>query len=165
VTVAIIKRNSPNQSPRPEGSFIDAIILHADAGKSDIGTISWIQRPESKVSYHYLVGRTGTVYQFVPDDRKAWHAGVSSFEGRAFCNNYSLGVSFANDQKGEPFTALQLSAGVELVAELCRTYEIPLNRITTHAAVSPGRKTDPGKLFPLHDFLARVGSILALPPT
>ena len=110
MSVAIIKRNSPNQSPRPEGFSIDVIVLHADAGTSDIGTISWIQRAESKVSYHYLVGRTGTVYQFVPDDRKAWHAGVSSFEGRKFCNNYSLGVSFANDQKGEAFTALQLAA-------------------------------------------------------
>jgi len=160
VSVAIIKRNSPNQSPRPEGFSIDVIVLHADAGTSDIGTISWIQRAESKVSYHYLVGRTGTVYQFVPDSEKAWHAGVSSFEGRKFCNNYSLGVSFANDQKGEAFTELQLSAGVELVAELCRTYEIPLNRITTHAVVSPGRKHDPGPLFPLENFLTRVAALL-----
>ena len=161
MTIAIIKRDSPNQSPRPEGFSVDVIVLHADAGKSDAGTISWIQSPESKVSYHYLCGRDGKVYQFVPDERKAWHAGVSSFEGRAFCNNYSLGVSFANDQKGEAFTPAQIDAGVELVADLCRIYEIPLKRITTHAVVSPGRKHDPGPLFPLHEFLARVGAILA----
>lgn len=161
MTVAVTRRKSPNQNARPDGAAISLVVLHADAGKSDQGTISWIQSPDSKVSYHYLIGRDGKVYQFVDDLEKAWHAGVSSFEGRPFCNNYSLGVAFANDQKGEAFTDEQIDTGVELVADLCRTYDIPLKRITTHAAVSPGRKHDPGNKFPLGAFLARVGAILA----
>lgn len=161
MTLPIIHKRSPNHSARPEGVAIDCIVLHADAGKTDQGTIEWVTRAESKVSYHYLVTRQATVYQFVPDSEKAWHAGVSTFKGRAFCNNYSIGVAFANNQAGEAFGAQQLDVGVQLVADLCRTYDIPLQRITTHALVSPGRKTDPGELFPLDDFLARVGAILA----
>jgi len=159
MTVAIIKRTSPNQSARPIG--IDCIVLHADAGKTDAGTVSWILSPDSKVSYHYLIGRDGKVYQFVDDAAKAWHAGVSSFEGRKFCNDFSLGVSFANDQKGESFTAAQIDVGVQLVADLCRTYDISLKRVTTHAVVSPGRKHDPGPQFGYEAFIARVGAILA----
>jgi N-acetyl-anhydromuramyl-L-alanine amidase AmpD len=159
--MTVIKYPSPNQSARPDGTAIDCIVIHADAGKTDQGTISWILKRKSNVSYHYLVTRQGVVYQFVDDDQKAWHAGVSEFKGRKFCNNYSIGVSFANDQKGEAFTSGQVDAGVALVADLCRTYGIPVERVTTHAVVSPGRKVDPGPLFPWATFTARVGAILA----
>jgi N-acetyl-anhydromuramyl-L-alanine amidase AmpD len=116
--------------------------------------------PESKVSYHYLVGRSGTVYQFVADNRRAWHAGVSTYRGQSDCNNFTLGVSFANNQKGEPFPPDQITAGAELVALLCLRHGIPVDRITTHAAVSPGRKTDPGKLFNLPHFIDSVNAEL-----
>jgi N-acetylmuramoyl-L-alanine amidase len=160
MTVATRRAASPNQSARPDGTAIDCIVLHADAGMTDEGTVSWIKSAESKVSYHYLVGRTGTVWQFVDDLEKAWHAGVSTFQGRAFCNNYSIGVAFANNQKGEAFTASQVAVGAQLVADLCRTYGIPVERITTHAVVSPGRKHDPGPLFAFDSFIARVKTLL-----
>lgn len=159
-----VYRRSPNFGRRPEGTVVDCIVLHADAGRSDAGTVSWIMAPASKVSYHFLVGRNGTIYQFVQAHLRAWHAGVSSFSGRQNVNDFSLGVAFANDQRGEPFSAAQLAAGVELVAGLCQSYKIPLRRITTHAAISPGRKHDPGPLFPLETFLADVGARLATPP-
>lgn len=147
---------SPNYGDRPPGVTPSCVVLHADAGKTDKGTVDWIGRPESKVSYHYLIGRDGMVYQFVSEAKKAWHAGISSFDGVPFCNDYSIGVSFANNQKGEKFTAAQIDVGVELVARICRRYDIPIHRITTHAIVSPGRKHDPGVLFPIKDFLLRV---------
>jgi len=162
--MTVIQKPSPNQSPRKEGSVISALILHADAGKSDAGTIHWLQDPASKVSYHYLIGRDGKVYQFVPDARTAWHAGVSTFEGVANCNEYTLGIAFANDQLGEAFTAAQLDSGVVLVTGRCLAHNIKLTRITTHAVVAPGRKHDPGPLFPLNDFLARIGAQLAHTP-
>ena len=147
---------SPHFNSRPAGTIIDCIVLHADASTSDSGTLSWFRDPVSKVSYHYLIGRSGHIWQIVEDRRRAWHAGVSTFAGRANCNDYSLGVSFSNAQNGEAFTPQALRAGVELVAKLCREHSIPVNRITTHALVSPGRKHDPGPLFPLGDFLADV---------
>lgn len=159
--MTIIPRPSPNHGKRPAGVAIDCLVLHADAGRSEEGTLSWLANPESKVSYHYLVGRTGTVYQCVPDARRAWHAGVSTFQGRPNVNDYSLGVSFANDQRGEPFRAAQLAAGVQLVADLCAKHAIPLTRITTHATIAPGRKHDPGPLFKLPEFLAAVSEAIA----
>lgn len=164
MTVTIIRKPTPNSSHRPTRAAIDCVVIHADAGASDAGTVAWIGRADAEVSYHYLIGRDGKVYQFVDDAEKAWHAGKSIFHGRANCNDYSIGVSFANNQKGEPFTSAQIAAGVELVAELCRRHCIPITRVTTHAAVSPGRKTDPGPLFPLDDFIERVGQALAVAP-
>lgn len=155
-------QRSPNQNARPEGVRVDAIVLHADAGQTDAGTISWLVSPVSKVSYHYLIGRDGSVHQFVADDQRAWHAGKSAWQGRADCNSYSIGVSFANDQSGEPFKPAALAAGVQLVADLCAKHRIPLVRVFTHAACAtpPGRKHDPGPLFPLAKFLTDVGARL-----
>lgn len=152
---------SPNFGRRPDGARVDCLVLHADASRSEVGTIEWIRRPESKVSYHYLIHRDGAITQFVPGAMRAWHAGASAFQGRVNVNDFSLGVAFSNDQRGEPFRVAQLQAGVELVADLCWEYRIPLPRITTHAAIAPGRKTDPGPLFPLAAFLTDVGAEVA----
>lgn len=164
---AIISRPSPNHGPRPVGTVIDCVVIHADAGRTDEGTLGWLSSRESKVSYHKLIGRDGRVYQCVPDSRRAWHAGVSSFEGRARCNDYSIGVAFANDQKGEPINDIQWRAGVEIVARLCEKHNIPLKRVTTHAVVSPGRKTDPDHppgTFDLRRFVADVAERMAHTP-
>lgn len=159
----IIQKPSPNHNARPAGVSISAIILHADASGSEAGTISWIQSPTSKVSYHYLIGRKGEVWQFVADDRRAWHAGVSSFEGKPDCNAYSIGVSFSNLCDGrEPYTPVALQVGVDLCAELiARHPAITVARIATHEAIAlpPGRKHDPGHLFPLANFLSRVAGM------
>jgi N-acetylmuramoyl-L-alanine amidase len=156
----IVQRPSPNCSQRPPSARITAVIVHADAGTTEEGTLSWIctkhPNPKDNVSYHYLIGRDGTIYQCVADAMKAWHAGLSTFRGQADCNTYSLGVSFANNQQGEPFPADQVIAGAELVALLCLRHEVPVDRITTHAKVSPGRKRDPGDLFPWSAFLSHV---------
>ena len=154
-------QRSPHYNKRPAGTVIDCLVLHADAGTSEAGTISWILSPQSKVSYHYLVGRDGTVTQFVPDELRAWHAGASVFRDRKNVNDFSLGVSFANHQRGEGFKAAQLAAGRALVADLIWKHKIPLARITTHAAISPGRKFDPGPLFALATFLTDVGAEIA----
>lgn len=156
----IIQKPTPHFNSRPLGVKADCLIIHADAGKSDEGTIGWIGSPTSKVSYHYLIGRDGRVYQFVPDAMRAWHAGVSTFNGVPNCNDYSIGVSFANDQAGERFAPVAVDAGVALCAMLCGRNGIGISRITTHAIVSPGRKHDPGPLFPWLPFLARVGAVL-----
>lgn len=157
----IAYRRSPNFGRRPAGAVVDCIVLHADAGKTESGTIAWICDPASKVSYHYLVHRDGAITQLVPADMRAWHAGASSYQGRKNVNDISLGVAFGNDQRGEPFRPAQIAAGVALVADLCWEYRIPLTRITTHAAIAPGRKVDPGPLFPLAQFLVDVGAELA----
>jgi N-acetyl-anhydromuramyl-L-alanine amidase AmpD len=144
--VKIQERPSPNWNQRPHGVIVDAVVLHADASPSTAQSLSWILRREAKVSYHYLIGRFGDVYECVAPERRAWHAGKSAFMGRPDCNNYSIGVSFGNRQDGEPFTEAQYQRGAELCRELMLRYPaITPERITTHSHVSPGRKLDPDK--------------------
>lgn len=161
----LIPLKSPNQNARPVGTIIDTIVLHADASAKARASIDWIERSEARVSYHTLIDRNGTVYTFVPLARRAWHAGVSSFMGRPNCNDYSIGVSFANRNDGkELITEAQLSVGAAVCASYMRLYPaITLDRITTHAIVSPGRKTDPCPPFDMEAFRELVAAELASP--
>jgi len=149
---------SPNRSSR-RGTPIKMIVIHGDAGKTDGGTVAWIKDPASKVSYHYLVGRASGIYQFVPEEEKAWHAGTSAWTSCTVGNSVnasSIGVSFANDSI-ELFRDAQIAAGAKLVAAICQRHAIPLHLIRSHAEVSPGRKTDPWAHFPWMLFWSELG--------
>jgi len=135
-------RPSPNHSPR--SGAVTAIILHADASAKIESSLDWVRREESKVSYHVMVGRNGLTFCVVNPDRKAWHAGVSTMDGQPDVNRFSVGVCLSNRTDGvEPFPMTQRGAAADVCAALCLHYRIPVARITTHAAVAPGRKTDP----------------------
>lgn len=152
-------RPSPNYGSRPAGTIVDTIVLHADGSRVISATLDWIRRPEAKVSYHYVVGRLGHIYECVQTNRRAWHAGKSAFHGRPDVNDYSVGVCFSNSQRGEPFTPEALAAGARLCSWLMlRHPAITLERITTHQAIAlpPGRKVDPGPLFGFDAFIERV---------
>ena len=155
-------RPSPNYNNRPEGTIVDMIVLHADASKSLRGSLDWIRDPRSRVSYHYLIGRLGNVYECVQPSKRAWHAGKSAYQGRPDCNDHSIGVCLSNDQLGEPFTEAAIEAAIRLCAALILRHPgITVDRITTHAdvALPKGRKHDPGPLFPLATFLDRVRAL------
>lgn len=139
-------RRSPNRKPRARGVVPTLIVLHASAGKSDAGDLSWICSPQSKVSYHYLVTRDGAVHELVDPSEQAWHAGDSAYKGRTFCNGFSIGVAWANRHDGtEMLTGGQLTAMRGLLAHLLKRFP-SVTAIATHAEVSPGRKTDPEKI-------------------
>jgi AmpD protein len=99
------------------------------------------------VSYHVITGRTGIVYETVDPNDRAWHAGVSSFNGVPDCNSYSVGVCLSNAQDGvEQFTEAALRSAAQYVAYLMSKYPaITLQNITEHSVVAlpPGRKVDP----------------------
>lgn len=159
MTLAIHQRPSPNWNLRPEGITPSLVIIHADASASVAGSLAWVQRRESKVSYHYLIGRTGHIYQCVTPEHRAWHAGVSEWHGAQDCNDFSIGVCLSNDQEGERFTDLAVTAAAKLCASLIRKFPgITVERITTHEAVAlpRGRKRDPGELFPMAEFLRQI---------
>src|SRR6185503_3297605 len=99
---------------------------------------------ELKVSAHFLVRRDGSVIQFVPVERRAWHAGVSSWRGRERCNDFSVGVELEGTDDA-PFTDPQYARLAALIAALRRA--LPLRDIAAHSDVAPGRKTDPGAGF------------------
>jgi N-acetyl-anhydromuramyl-L-alanine amidase AmpD len=154
---------SPNFNKRPAGVTVSVIVLHADASDNAQASVSWIKSKESKVSYHALVDRDGTVYTFVEPSQRAWHAGVSAFDGQKDANNFSLGLSFANKCDGkEPYTEAQYWSGAAVVREWMQLYPaITLDRITTHEAIAlpAGRKHDPGPLFDVPRFLALCGEL------
>lgn len=145
-----ILRQSPNWSHRDDHP-ISMIVIHGDAGKTDEGTLSWCENPDSRVSYHYFIGRDGTLYQLVAEQHKAWHAGKSTWPNRTVENSVnptSLGVCFANNGKGnEEYTAVQYETGRRLLRRLMSKYGIRKVDVVGHHDVSPGRKTDPWKWF------------------
>lgn len=153
---------SPNHSARR--ASVSAIVLHADASSRVESSLDWVRRAESKVSYHVLIGRNGKVFHVVNPDRKAWHAGVSSMDGVPNVNEFSVGVCLSNRNDGtEPYPITQLGAAADVCAVLCGVYGIPVERITTHAAVAPARKTDPRGL-DLAAFHAMVAARLTSAP-
>jgi len=97
-----------------------------------------------RVSAHFLVRRDGTVVQFVPCEKRAWHAGVSCHAGRTRCNDFSVGIEL--EGTGEvAYTDFQYEALLALVGVLRRRY--PIEDVVGHSDISPGRKTDPGTSF------------------
>ncbi len=100
-----------------------------------------------RVSAHLLVRRTGELVQFVPFNKRAWHAGVSSFAGRARCNDFSMGIELEGDDM-TPFTKKQYVALILVTKALLATYPgLSADRIVGHSDIAPGRKTDPGEAF------------------
>lgn len=100
-----------------------------------------------QVSAHFFIERDGNIVQFVSCRDRAWHAGVSSFEGREVCNDFSLGIELEGTDDW-PYTERQYAALIELSCALLRAYPaITLERICGHCDIAPERKTDPGESF------------------
>ncbi len=126
------------------GGYIQELFL----GKLDWNEHWYFKQIEGlRVSSHLLIQRDGQVMQFVPFDKRAWHAGVSNFEGREACNDYSIGIELegADDI---PFTDIQYQKLTEVTKAILKSYpKINKERITGHSDIAPGRKTDPGPFF------------------
>ncbi|KLV06234.1 N-acetyl-anhydromuranmyl-L-alanine amidase [Photobacterium aquae] len=100
-----------------------------------------------RVSAHCLIRRNGDIIQFVPFNRRAWHAGVSQFAGRDKCNDYSIGIELEGTDT-LPYTQAQYRVLVALTQALLARYpHMDMSRITGHEFIAPGRKTDPGLVF------------------
>lgn len=137
---------SPHFNERGDAK-ISAIVLHHTAMvETAVQTAEFFQRPNAKVSSHYIVDRSGELVRAVPDAQRSWHAGRSAFQGEKDVNTFSIGIEICNVGDGvEPYSEAQTQAIVRLVAWLSQTYEIPLaTRMTRHrdVAVPAGRKRD-----------------------
>jgi N-acetylmuramoyl-L-alanine amidase len=107
------------------------------------------------VSSHYLVDRSPpTIYRLVEEDRRAWHAGVSSWQGYTQVNAASIGIEIVNDgydaatNTWQPYPEDQVQAVIALVKDIVRRHQIRPDRIVGHSDIAPQRKVDPGPLFP-----------------
>lgn len=100
-----------------------------------------------RVSAHCVIYRDGRIEQYVPFSHRAWHAGLSSFQGIDRCNDYSIGIELEGTDT-LAYTAAQYDALVELTCFIRKAYpRITLGRIVGHNDIAPGRKTDPGVAF------------------
>nr|CRH08327.1 1,6-anhydro-N-acetylmuramyl-L-alanine amidase AmpD [Candidatus Magnetococcus massalia] len=100
-----------------------------------------------RVAAHFLIRRDGEVVQYVPVNRRAWHAGQSSWQGRERCNDFSIGIELEGDEE-QPFEPVQYRQLARLIKQLQQQLpSLPADAITSHQAIAPGRKWDPGKQF------------------
>lgn len=155
---------SPNHNHRESCDDISLLVIHnisLPPGQFGTGCVEdffcnqldtsahefFEQIQDLKVSAHFLVDRTGAVTQFVPTIARAWHAGVSRFEGREACNDFSIGIELEGTDD-EPYTDDQYSTLQRLAqALMSRHPAITQERISGHCDIAPGRKTDPGPAF------------------
>lgn len=160
---------SPNFGSRPEGSPVSLVLLHHislppeefggpyveqfftnrldPAGHPYFATIADVQ-----VSAHFFLRRDGEVVQFVSGTARAWHAGLSAWQGRGNCNDYSIGIELEGSAS-QPFAPQQYQALWPLLQAICGAY--PITAMAGHEHVAPGRKTDPGPYFDWRELARR----------
>jgi N-acetylmuramoyl-L-alanine amidase len=141
---------SPNADDRPRGCAIDTLILHYTGMPSAAAALARLRDSAAKVSAHYLIDEDGDVVQLVPEERRAWHAGVSSWAARARLNDCSIGIELVNpghEWGYRPFTDAQYEACVMLCRAILARWPIAPGRVLAHSDVAPARKQDPGELF------------------
>jgi N-acetylmuramoyl-L-alanine amidase len=141
---------SPNQDDRG-GAAIDMLVLHYTGMKTAKAALERLCDPAAKVSAHYTVDEDGTIYSHVPEARRAWHAGVSSWAGETDINARSIGIELVNpghEYGYRDFAEPQIEALITLCHGILLRHPIPSARVLGHSDVAPARKEDPGELFP-----------------
>lgn len=152
---------SPNFGPRPQGAVVDLVVLHSislppgryggDAvERLFTNTLDCTAHPDFaalrdlRVSAHFLVRRDGETVQFVSVDDRAWHAGVSCWDGREDCNSWSIGIELEG-LEGDVFEPAQMQVLARLLADIDVAW--PVRHVVGHEHVAPQRKRDPGAGF------------------
>jgi AmpD protein len=163
---------SPNFDERPALEPVTLVVLHSislppgEFGGDAIERLftnrldpqshpAFAELRELRVSAHFLLRRDGELLQFVPIEKRAWHAGASRWRGRARCNDFSVGIELeGTDRLG--FTDPQYAQLARLVREL--RARLPLRDVAAHSDIAPGRKSDPGVRFDWLRFLSLLGA-------
>jgi len=144
----------------------DMIVLHYTGMADGPSALARLTDPQAEVSAHYVVEEDGRVFGLVPEERRAWHAGKSFWQGERDINGCSIGVEIVNPGHEfgyRPFPDAQIAAVIELTADIRSRWSVADARIIGHADVAPDRKEDPGELFPWRE-LAEAGHGLWVEP-
>jgi N-acetylmuramoyl-L-alanine amidase len=150
-------RASPNHGERKAGVTPDMLVLHYTGMRDQEAAVRNLCTPASEVSAHYVVLEDGHIIQCVPEARRAWHAGQSSWAGETDINSCSIGIEIANpghDYGYPDYPRRQIAAVTALCRSVFTRYRIPADRVLAHSDIAPTRKRDPGEKFPwktLHD--------------
>lgn len=154
-------RPSPNHDLRPDNIDPTLVVIHNISlppnvftgtavidfflNQLDFDSHPWFENIRGvRVSAHFLIRRDGSIIQFVPTTKRAWHAGVSQFNGRERCNDFSIGIELEGTDEIE-YTESQYTALQQLIDCICARH--PIRDLQGHCDIAPGRKTDPGPAF------------------
>ena len=155
---------SPNWDDRPDGFDVDLLVIHGISLPPGVFGGPWIDAlfqnrldaeahpyfrriARLRVSAHLLIRRDGARIQYVDLNKRAWHAGVSEFDGRETCNDYSVGIELEGTDD-IPYEEIQYRALALTSREVMARFPgITMDRIVGHSDIAPGRKTDPGPAF------------------
>ena len=127
------------------------LVLHYTGMESASAAIDWLTRTESRVSCHYVVDEEGKIYQLVAEAKRAWHAGVSSWNMEADINSRSIGIEIVNPGHlhGYPdFPDVQIEAVIALSKDIVARHGIEPRNVVGHSDIAPGRKLIPVRSFP-----------------
>ena len=141
-------------SSESQDSRVQYVVLHYTSSgfERSLGTLT-----RGPVSSHYLIGQTPpTIYRLVDEDRRAWHAGDSSWQGRTWLNASSIGIELVHPGYSDtplgrvwhPWEPEQIEALTELLADILTRHQLSADRVIGHSDIAPQRKLDPGPLFP-----------------
>jgi len=166
--------NSPNFDDRPQNTPVDLLVIHNISLPPGQFGGPWISdlftnqlNPDAhpyfkevhllKVSAHILIRRDGSIIQYVPFHKRAWHAGQSNYCGRNRCNDFSIGIELEGTDE-QPFEESQYQQLAALIKALLQAYPtLSTEHITGHSNIAPGRKTDPGPHFDWHKLRLLLG--------
>ncbi len=145
----LIDTPSPNFDER--ALPVSILVLHYTGMADATSAIARLCDPEAAVSCHYLVAEDGRILRMVPEEKRAWHAGHSYWRGLTDVNSASIGIEIVNpghELGYPPFPEEQIDALIMLVADIKTRHGITRGNIVGHSDIAPGRKRDPGELFP-----------------
>ena len=141
---------SPNHDERGIAGPPEILVLHYTGMETGKAAIDRLCDPEARVSAHYVVEEDGTVFRLVPEERRAWHAGVSYWRGARDINARSIGIEIVNPGHEfgyRAFPASQMAAVCDLCVDIVNRRGITPWNVVGHSDIAPRRKTDPGELF------------------
>ncbi len=151
--VRIVSRPSPNFNERPGGVTPSILVLHYTGMPTAEGAMALLTDPDApkRVSAHYTLDEDGTFYAHVPEHLRAWHAGVSWWRGADDVNSRSIGIEIVNpghEWGYREFPRRQIDALIALGKQIVARHGIRRQNVIGHSDIAPGRKIDPGELFP-----------------
>ncbi len=143
--LTFVERPSPNFNDR-KGQSVQFLVIHCTAMATAEDAIQRLCDPTTGVSAHYVVDEQGTVYRLVAEEKRAWHAGVSYWDGKSDLNTTSIGIEIANPGDA-PYPQAQMDAVIALSNAIVNRHKIRSFYIVAHSDIAPNRKQDPGEQF------------------
>jgi len=147
----LVHREVPSPNWNERKLPVSMVVLHYTGMRTAADALERMCSPAAEVSAHYMIDEDGTVTQLVDEEKRAWHAGRSSWRGITDVNSASVGIELVNPGHEfgyRPFPEAQIDALLPLLADIVRRHNVPRANVVGHSDVAPARKTDPGELFP-----------------